>query len=100
MSTLERAREASDPLEENLESLVAIQRQEELRRTVARRQVEAVSRVIGSPPYLAALSAFAVSWVGYNLLASKIQIKAFDLFPFPYWRDFSRSLHSLVPPWL
>jgi uncharacterized membrane protein len=60
ISTPERAREAADPLEENLESLVAIQRQEEFRRTTARRQVEAVSRIIGSPRYLTALSAFAV----------------------------------------
>jgi uncharacterized membrane protein len=67
------------PLEQNLESLVAIQRQEELRRTAAQRRVEYISSVIGSARYLASLCAFAAFWVIYNLIAAK----SFDPFPFP-----------------
>ena len=67
------------PLEQNLESLVAIQRQEEVGRTAAQRRVEYISRIIGSARYLASLCAFAAFWVIYNLIAAR----PFDTVPFP-----------------
>jgi len=66
------------PLESNLESLVAIQRQQEVKRTAAQRRVEYISGIIGSARYLAGLCAFAVAWVIYNLFA----VRPFDPFPF------------------
>jgi uncharacterized membrane protein len=74
---------SADPLEHNLESLVAIQREEELRRSAPQRRVEDLSRVIGSPRYLAGLCCFALLWVGYNQLAPALQVAPFDRFPFP-----------------
>jgi uncharacterized membrane protein len=79
MPAIEPERTPPAPLAQNLESLVAIQRQEELRRTAAQRRVEYISGVIGSARYLAGLCAFAALWVAYNLLAAK----PFDPFPFP-----------------
>ena len=45
------------PLKQNLESLVSIQRQKELRRTAAQRRVEYISSLIGCARYLASLCA-------------------------------------------
>ena len=59
--------------------MVAIQRQEELKRTAAQRRVEYLSSIIGSARYLTSLCAFAAFWVTYNLLTAK----PFDPFPFP-----------------
>lgn len=79
MPSIDPERAPAAPLEQNLESLVAIQRQEELKRTSAQRRVEYLSGIIGSARYLAGLSGFAAFWVTYNNLAAN----AFDAFPFP-----------------
>lgn len=67
------------PVEDNLESLVAIQRQQAVKRTAAQRRMEYISGIIGSARYLAGLCAFAAAWVIYNLCATR----PFDPLPFP-----------------
>ena len=55
MPSIEPERAPAAPLEQNLESLVAIQRQEELKRTSAQRWVEFLSGIIGRARFLAGL---------------------------------------------
>jgi uncharacterized membrane protein len=85
----------SEQIEQNLESLVSLQRREWEQRTPSQTRVERVSRVIGRPMYLLILAGFTVLWILYNILSPALRGPQFDPYPFPLL-DGILSLAALV----
>ncbi len=59
----------SDHIDQNIESVVAIERREWEMASPSQRRVERISRFIGRPAFLVGLLALVVSWIGLNLAA-------------------------------
>jgi uncharacterized membrane protein len=57
----------SDHIDQNIESVVALQRREWEMTSLSQRRVERVGRFMGRPVYLVGLLAFAAIWVAANL---------------------------------
>ena len=94
----ERARPAADRpenLDQNIDSVLEVQKRESEQRSAPHRFVDRISRIIGRPMYLFALSVFALAWVAFNLLASRWDLRAFDPLPFPLL-DGILSLAALI----
>jgi len=53
----------SDHIEQNIESVVALQRREWEQTSVSQRRVERVSRFVGRPAYLVGILGFVVLWI-------------------------------------
>ncbi|HTV80278.1 MAG TPA: DUF1003 domain-containing protein [Steroidobacteraceae bacterium] len=82
--------EPSDPaghrpphLEENIDSVLEVQKREWEQRPRSQRIVERFSGYIGRPRYLALLMSFVVAWIVFNSLAPHWGASAFDPFPYP-----------------
>lgn len=71
----------SEHIDQNIESMVALQRRERDMTSASQRLVERISRIIGRPAYLVALLAVVVAWVGANVL-TPFGMRAFDPPPF------------------
>jgi uncharacterized membrane protein len=72
----------SGHIDQNIESIVAMQRREWETVGLSQRRVERLSRFIGRPVYLVAIVAIVAGWIVYNLTAASWGLKPFDLPPF------------------
>jgi uncharacterized membrane protein len=72
----------SDHIEQNIESVVALQRREWEQTSVSQRRVERVSRFVGRPAYLVGILGFVVLWIASEWEAPKLGLKPFDPPPF------------------
>jgi uncharacterized membrane protein len=72
----------SGHIDQNIESMVAMQRREWESVSLAQRRVERLSRFIGRPVYLIALLIIVAGWVVYNATAAEWGLKPFDAPPF------------------
>jgi uncharacterized membrane protein len=70
-------------LEENIDSVLEVQKREWEQRPRSQRIVERVSRYIGRPLYLAVLATFVVAWIVANSLVPRWGKAPFDPFPYP-----------------
>jgi uncharacterized membrane protein len=87
--------EQKEHLEQNLDSVLEVQKRDWEQRTPAQRRVETVSRIIGRPSYLVGLGVFVVLWVAANQIMPALGYKEFD--PFPYFLlDSLLTLAALV----
>ena len=83
MSTPRRDSDSlSEHIEQNIESVVALQRREWESVGLSQRRVERLSRFIGRPVYLVALLGGVAIWIVYNLTAASWGLKPFDAPPF------------------
>ncbi len=72
----------SGHIDQNIESVVALQRREWESVSLSQRRVERLSRFIGRPVYLVALLGLVAAWIVYNLTAVSWGLKPFDAPPF------------------
>jgi uncharacterized membrane protein len=72
----------SEHIDQNIESVVALQRREWESVSPSHRRVERVGRFIGRPIYLAALLAVVAAWVLFNATAQIWGLRSFDAPPF------------------
>jgi uncharacterized membrane protein len=72
----------SGHIEQNIESIVAMQRREWESVSLSQRRVERLSRFIGRPVYLIALLIVVAAWVVYNSTAPAWGLRSFDTLPF------------------
>ncbi len=63
---------------QNIESVVELQRREWSATPPSRRHLEAICRLIGRPGYLVLVRASIAAWIGFNLLAARAGLLAFD----------------------
>jgi uncharacterized membrane protein len=70
-------------LDENIDSVLEVQKREWEQRPAAQRFVDRASRYIGRPRYLLVLLGFVICWVGINSLAPRWGVVRFDPFPYP-----------------
>jgi len=82
-------------LDQNIDSVLEVQKRESEQRSGAHRFVDRISRIIGRPSYLFGLAAFALAWIAINLLAPSWGLKPFDPLPFPVL-DGILSLAALI----
>jgi len=82
-------------LDQNIDSVLEVQKREFEQRSAPHRFVDRASRIIGRPMYLFGLAAFAVAWIAINLLAPRWGLAKFDPLPFPLL-DGILSLAALV----
>ena len=73
----------SDRIEQNIDSVVAFQRQEWGETSASQRRVERVSRFIGRPIYLIGIVGFVGVWIASQVDAPYIRWTPFDPWPFP-----------------
>jgi uncharacterized membrane protein len=71
----------SEHIDQNIESMVALQRREWDMTGASQRLVERISRIIGRPAYLAGLLAVVLGWVSANVMPP-FGMTAFDPPPF------------------
>jgi uncharacterized membrane protein len=72
----------SGHIDQNIESIVALQRREWETVSLSQRRVERLSRFIGRPVYLVALLIVVAAWVVYNSTAPAWGLWPFDAPPF------------------
>ena len=72
----------SGHIDQNIESVVALQRREWESVGLSQRRVERLSRFIGRPVYLVALLGVVAAWIVYNLTAASWGLRPFDAPPF------------------
>jgi uncharacterized membrane protein len=70
-------------LDENIDSVLEVQKRDWEQRPRSQRIVERVSRYIGRPVYLAALVSVVVAWIAANSLLPRWGRAPFDPFPYP-----------------
>jgi uncharacterized membrane protein len=71
----------SEHIDQNIESVAALQRRERGMTSASQRLVERISRIIGRPAYLVVLLVVVVAWVSANVL-TPFGMTAFDPPPF------------------
>jgi uncharacterized membrane protein len=71
----------SEHIDQNIESVAALERRERDMTSAPQRLVERISRIIGRPAYLVVLLAVVVAWVSANVL-TPFGMTAFDPPPF------------------
>ncbi|HWJ36114.1 MAG TPA: DUF1003 domain-containing protein [Steroidobacteraceae bacterium] len=81
-SPLPGAGSLSEHIDQNIESVVALQRREWDSVGISHRRVERVSRFIGRPIYLVTLVGIVAAWVLFNSTAQLWGLKPFDAPPF------------------
>ena len=72
----------SGHIDQNIESIVSLQRREWETVSLSQRRVERLSRFIGRPVYLVALLMVVAAWVVYNSTAPAWGLRSFDALPF------------------
>jgi uncharacterized membrane protein len=72
----------SGHIDQNVESIVSLQRREWETVSLSQRRVERLSRFIGRPIYLTVLLGIVAAWVVYNSSAAAWGLKPFDAPPF------------------
>jgi uncharacterized membrane protein len=72
----------SGHIDQNIESVVALQRREWESVGLSQRRVERLSRFIGRPVYLVALLGVVAAWIVYNFTAASWGLRPFDAPPF------------------
>ena len=72
----------SGHIDQNIESIVALQRREWESVGLSQRRVERLSRFIGRPVYLVAILGVVAGWITYNSTAASWGLKPFDAPPF------------------
>jgi uncharacterized membrane protein len=72
----------SEHIQQNIESVVELQRREWLATPPSQRHLEALCGIIGRPGYLLLVAAFIAAWIGFNFLARRAGVNAFDPPPF------------------
>jgi len=72
-----------EQIDQNIESIVALQRGEWQQTTPWQRRVERAGRFIARPVYIVGLLLGAASWVLLNVAAPAFDRRPFDPFPFP-----------------
>lgn len=77
----------TEHIEQNIESLVAIQKRESETRSKAQRRLEVVSRFIARPLYLVGAVGVTIVWIGINLSAPWLRFTPFDPPPFQILDD-------------
>jgi uncharacterized membrane protein len=82
-------------LEQNIDTVLEVQKRESEQRSGAHRFIDHIGRVIGRPMYLFGLFALAATWIAVNVLAPRFGLRAFDALPFPLL-DGILSLAALV----
>ncbi len=82
-------------LDQNIDSVLEVQKRESEQRSGAHRFIDRISRLIGRPMYLFVLFALAAAWILINLLAPRFGLPQFDPRPFPLL-DGILSLAALV----
>ena len=70
-------------LDENIDSVLEVQKREWEQRPPAQRFLDRVSRIIGRPAYLLVLLVFVIAWIGANFWLPRSGVRAFDPFPYP-----------------
>jgi uncharacterized membrane protein len=95
MTTAPSPDERPAQLNQNIDSVLEVQKRESEQRSPPHRFIDRISRIIGRPMYLFALFAIAASWIAANLLAPRWGLPAFDPLPFPLL-DGLLSLAALV----
>jgi uncharacterized membrane protein len=70
-------------LDENIDSVLEVQKREWEQRPPAHRFLDRVSRIIGRPGYLLVLLGFVLAWIGVNSWLSNTGGTPLDPFPFP-----------------
>jgi uncharacterized membrane protein len=70
-------------IDQNIESVVAIQRRDWEQMSPWQRRVERLGRFVARPSYIIGLLLCALSWIVFNLAAPVFDRRAFDPFPFP-----------------
>jgi uncharacterized membrane protein len=73
----------TEQIDQNLEKILAFQKQKWEQRSWSQRCVERISAIIGRPTYLFSLVLFAMAWVIINHLQSARSRQPFDPFPYP-----------------
>ena len=82
-------------LDQNIDSVLEVQKRESEQRPPPHRFIDAVSRIIGRPMYLVGLFGFACIWICANQFATQFGFAPFDPLPFPLL-DGILSLAALV----
>jgi uncharacterized membrane protein len=72
----------SEHIDQNIESIVAMQRREWESVSLSQRRVERVSRFIGRPSYLISILGIVAAWALYNSTAAIWGLTPFDAPPF------------------
>jgi uncharacterized membrane protein len=70
-------------LNQNIDSVLELQKRESEQRPPPHRFIDRASRIIGRPMYLVGLFAFACVWIVVNQIAPQFGFAAFDPLPFP-----------------
>ena len=82
-------------LDQNIDSVLEVQKRESEQRPPPHRFIDGVSRIIARPMYLLGLFGFACIWIGANQFAMQFGFAPFDPLPFPLL-DGILSLAALV----
>jgi uncharacterized membrane protein len=85
----------ADHIDQNIDAVVALQKQEWDSVSASQRRLEKVSRFVGRPLYLVGLLCVVAAWVGFNLAAAFFHRIPFDPPPFA-WLDTVLSLIALL----
>jgi uncharacterized membrane protein len=85
----------SDHISQNIESVVALQRQEWNSITDSQRRLESISRFIGRPVYLVGLLVLVALWIAFNADAVRLGAAPIDPPPFE-WLQGALTLIALV----
>jgi uncharacterized membrane protein len=86
----------SEHIQQNIESVVELQRREWSATAPSQRHLEALSGIIGRPGYLVLLAAFIAAWIGFNCLASRFGGKALDPPPFMWLEGLLTAISLLT----
>jgi uncharacterized membrane protein len=72
----------SDHIEQNIESVVALQRRDWEQTSVSQRRAERIGRFLGRPAYLVGVLCIAALWVAANVVMPHLGYAPIDPFPF------------------
>ena len=75
-------------LDQNIDSVLEVQKREWDQRAPSQRVVDRVSRYIGRPLYLIVLLGFVVAWIAINSLVPRWGVAPVDPFPYPLLEGF------------
>jgi uncharacterized membrane protein len=95
MGTADPTPDRPAQLDQNIDTVLEVQKRESEQRSSSHRFIDRIGRIIGRPLYLFGLFAFAAAWIVVNVMAPRFGLRAFDARPFPLL-DGILSLAALV----